>query len=243
MKTKTKRTKFIFRPATLADITELVELEQNVWADNGANALKLKSRIEIFPAGNIIALYEARIVGYLSFEYVGNVVNLAHFSWDSITDNGTIVRSHKPYEKYMYGISLSVHKTMSGQQLGFGLTLQAWISMILNNKKGIFIGSRMPGYRNYKKYHPEIIPEEYIKLKRHGKLRDPELRMYEKDGVCSVKVLPEYFPDPPSENYGVLLYRKNPFYNWPLRGFWAWLIARVPIKFRENIFVAKKEKI
>jgi len=240
---KEERSKFVFRPATLADVPNLVKLEQNVWGESGAKSLQLSSRIKIFPAGNIIALYENRVVGYLSFEYVDNVVNLSHFSWDDITDNGTIVKSHKFQEKYMYGINLSVHKTMSGQQLGFGLTLQAWINMILNNKKGIFIGSRMPGYRAYKRHHPGITAEEYVKLKRNGKLRDPELRMYEKDGVCPVKVLPEYFPDPPSENYGVLLYRKNPFYNWPFRRFWAWLIARVPIKFRENISVAKVEEI
>jgi len=240
---KEKKSKFIFRPAKLSDVSNMLSLEQNVWGENGAKRHQLISRIEIFPAGNILAIYEDIVVGYLSFEYVDNVVNLPHFSWSEITDGGTIVKSHKINEKYMYGINISVHKTMSGQQLGFGLTLQAWINMIKNNKKGIFIGSRMPGYHRYKEKYSDIPPEDYIKLKRHGKLRDPELRMYEKDGVCPVKILPEYFPDPASENYGVLLYRKNPFYNWPFRFFWSWLITRVPIKFRENISVAKPENI
>jgi hypothetical protein len=240
---KKQKSKFTFRPASLIDVPELVELEKNVWGENAASRFQLISRIEIFPEGNILAFYEGKMVGYLSFEYVTNVVTKECFSWDEITDYGTIVKSHQPQEKYMYGISLSVHKTMSGQQLGFGLTLQAWINMILNNKKGIFIGSRMPGFSNYKKRYPEITPEEYIRLKRHGKLRDPELRMYEKDGVCAIKVLPEYFPDPPSENYGVLLYRKNPFYNWPFKKLWARLITCVPIKFRENLSVAKTEEI
>lgn len=240
---KRKKSKFIFRVATPADIPNIVKLEENVWGENGASDFQLTSRLNIFPGGNIIAIYEDRVVGYLSFEYVGNVSSRPPFSWDNITDFGMICKSHKPNTKYMYGINLSVHKSMSGQKLGFGLTLQAWISMILTNKKGIFIGSRMPGYHSYKKSNPDITPEEYIKIKRNGKLRDPELRMYEKDGVCIVKILPDYFPDPPSEDYGVLLYRKNPFYNWPLRKLWAWLIARVPIKFRENIAIGKSEKI
>lgn len=238
-----KKNEFTFRTATLSDIEELVILEKNAWGENGASALKLSSRIKTFPEGNIIAFYQDRMVGYLCFQYVPNVIDWGHFSWDEVTDNGTMANSHCPDAEHMYGISLSVHKAMSGQKLGFGLTLQAWINMILNNKRGIFIGSRIPGFKRYRERHPEITAEEYIKLKRHGKLRDPELRMYEKDGVCAIKVLPNYFPDPASENYGVLLYRKNPFYNWPLRFFWAWLIAHVPIKFRENISVAKKEEI
>lgn len=234
------KSNFSFRPATLADIDGLLALEKNVWKETGANREQLISRINIFPAGNIIALYNNEVVGYLSFEYINNVAKDKEFTWDFITDNGLINKSHKLNEQYMYGINISVHRKMSGQKLGFGLTLQAWINMILNNKKGIFIGSRIPGFSNYKKQYPDISAQAYIELKRGGKLRDPELRMYEKDGVCVIKLLPNYFPDPQSLNYGVLLYRKNPFYNWPFRKFWAWLIKKVPISFRENLSTAKK---
>lgn len=240
---KSKKSKFIFRPAIISDISGLLELEKSAWGENGASRNQLISRIETFSNGNIIAIYDQKIVGYLSFEYVDNVAKLPHFSWDEISDNGFMTKSHRPNGNYMYGVNLSVHKSMSGQQLGFGLTLQAWAEMILTNKLGVFMGSRMPGYRNYKKHNPEITAEEYVKLKRNGKTRDPELRMYEKDGFCIVKVLPNYFPDPQSENYGVLLYRKNPFYNWPFRKLWIWLIARIPIKYRENISIADVQKI
>jgi len=240
---KKKNSKFIFRPAELADIPGLLKLEQNTWGENGANNHQLTSRIKTFPEGNILAIYEGKIVAYLSFEYVDNIINYPLFSWDDITDQGLIEKSHRPNGNYMYGINISVHKSMSGQQLIFRLTLQAWANMILTNKVGIFMGSRMPGYKNYKKYHPDITPEEYVKVKRNGKTRDPELRMYEKDSLCIVKVLPEYFPDPASENYGVLLYGKNPFYNWPFRKLWVWLIAYIPIEYRVKVSTVELEKI
>ena len=67
--------------------------------------------------------------------------------------------------------------------------------------------------------------------------------MYEKDSLRIVKILPEYFPDPASEDYGVLLYGKNPFYNWPFRKLWICLITHIPIRYRKNISVVKIKEI
>ena len=228
--------------ATLDDVPELIELEKTVWGDNGANREKLISRIKTFRRGNIIALYEGRIVGYLAVEYVDNVAEGPGFTWDKITDNGTIVRSHNPKGNYVYGINLSVHSSMNGSNVGMALMLRVWANMIEDNKRGGYTGSRIPGFANYKKYYSETTAEEYIKLLRNGKPRDYELKMYAQDGLLPVKVLPNYFPDPESLNYGVLVYRHNPFYNWPLRFVWAYLIAKAPIYVRSKFGNKKKNK-
>jgi hypothetical protein len=129
---------------------------------------------------------------------------------------------------------------MSGKGLGTTLPMQVWIDMIRNNKRGSFVGSRIPGFAKYKRSHPEIEARDYVELRRKGKFRDAELRLYAQEGLLPIKILPNYFPDPASLDYGVLVYRKNPFFNWPFRKFWAWAISKIiPTFIRGNIAVKK----
>jgi len=231
-----------FRQATLADVKRMVVLEKEVWGESAADEEKIVSRIKIFPAGNIIAERDRKIVGYVSFQYVDDITWVKNFSWSEITDNGRIAKSHKPSGEYIYGVNLSVNHSANGIGLGTALVLQGWVDMILKNKKGSFIGSRIPNFKAYKSAHPEIDVETYINLRRHGQPLDYELRLYGQEGLLPVKVLPNYFPDDDSLDYGVLVYRKNPFYNWPLRKFLAWAIAKIaPTFIRQNIATKKKE--
>ena len=125
--------------------------------------------------------------------------------------------------------------------LGAALVLWGWTDMILNNKKGGFIGSRIPNFKAYKESHPEIDVETYVKLRRHGKPLDYELRLYGHEKFQLVKILPNYFPDTDSLDYGVLVYRKNPFYNWPFRKFLTWIIRKiVPTLIKQNIARQKR---
>ncbi|MEI7452284.1 MAG: hypothetical protein WCK37_03730 [Candidatus Falkowbacteria bacterium] len=234
-----EKLKIIFRQATLDDVDGLVTLEKEVWGVNGANYNQLESRIKIFPQGNIIAVCDQQVVGYISFEYVDNVVDSRDFTWDDITDYGSIIKSHKVNGEYIYGINISVHHLMNGYDLFFILGLEIWINGILNNKKGVFLGSRIPYFARYKKSNPLIDVNDYVDLKRNGKYLDSELRLYERDGLKPVKVLPGYFPDPDSLNYGVLVYRNNPFYNWPLKFFWIYIIRKMP-SIRSTFAVKKK---
>lgn len=230
MATKNKAD-IVIRQATLNDVDQMVALEDSVWGDNGAGAEKLESRIHTFPAGNIIAESAGRVVGYIAFEYVDDVANMPHFTWSQITDDGTIVNSHKPHGEYVYGINLSVHHSMNGYGLGTTLPLQVWANMVRNNKRGSFLGSRIPGFNRYRKSNPAITVENYVSLQRHGKPRDAELSLYAQEGLLPVKILPDYFPDRDSLNYGVLVYRRNPFYNWPFKSMWAWAITSLTPKF------------
>lgn len=218
----------IIRKATISDIDGMVMLEKKIWGGEGADEEKIKARIRTFPSGNLIALYDNNVVGYTSFQYVNDVVNGPAFTWSEITDNGRTEKSHKPNGPFSYGINLSVHPSMNGLKVAEGLILHGLADMIRNNKKGGLIGSRIPGFAKYHKHHPDIKIEEYIALRRHNnKLRDPELAIYEDDGFAPIKILPEYFPDPASLNYGILVYHKNTFYNLPFKRLMAWLIVKV----------------
>ena len=231
--------KITIRLAEISDIDAIITLEKKVWGEEGADKGKITSRIKTFPEGNIIALFNEKIVAYTSFQYVNNINNL-DFSWSEITDNGKIANSHKPSGEYIYGVNLSVDPLIRNRGIGTSLILKGWANMIINNKKGSFLGARIPDYKKYKANHQEILPSDYIKLRRQdGKLYDSELRLYESEGLKVVKLLPNYFPDTDSLDYGVLVYRRNPFYNWPFKKFWAKIISNIAPKFIRSLIATK----
>ncbi len=202
----------IFRSAEISEVSQIVELEKSVWKEQAATSEQIKARIKNFPRGNFVALYENKIVAYCSIEYTEDLKE-KKFSWNEITDKGFTINSHKQSGEYVYGINLSVHHSMNGYKLGNRVIFFGILIVIEDNKKGVFIGSRLPGFAAYKKRYPETRAEEYANLKRNGRRRDYELSMYESEGFNLIKILPNYFYDPASLNYGALVYWGNPYHN------------------------------
>lgn len=208
---------FLFRPAELGEVEKIAELERSVWGKEGASKDQLISRIETFPRGNFVAIKNEEIVAFCSIEYLDDISKLENFTWNDVTDNGYMRKSHKLDGDYVYGVNLSVFHKMSGYRLGNAMILFGLTILITDNKKGVFIGSRAPGFRAYNKRHPEVSIDEYIRIRRNGKLRDYELSIYEKEGFQILKALPGYFPDPDSLDNGVLVYWGNEVYDSPDR--------------------------
>ncbi|MBD3238343.1 MAG: hypothetical protein GF332_01740 [Candidatus Moranbacteria bacterium] len=210
--------KIIISKARLKNIGGIVILEKKAWGQEGADRKKIAARIQAFPEGNIIATYKKEVVGYVSFEYVDEIKKNNSFSWSNITDNGMATKSHKKNGDFIYGINLSILPSKRFLNIGSLLMLEGLKNMIINNKKGAYIGSRIPDYNEYKKKNPKIRVDQYIKLKRKdGKFYDRGLRLYQSQGLQPIKALANYFPDLDSRNYGVLVFKKNIFYNWPFR--------------------------
>jgi hypothetical protein len=175
---------------------------------------------------------------------VGSLENLPDFTWADITSNGTLAESHDPKGDYSYGINLSVHYKANGLNISDALVMYGLAVMVRNNKKGGFIGSRIPGFKSFLKYHSGSSIEDYVNLRRkNGKLRDYELSLYEEAGFKVVKILPNYFPDPASLNFGALVYKKNPFYNWPFSRLWAWVIEKKAISTVKKKLAKKRARI
>ena len=80
----------------------------------------------------------------------------------------------------------------------------------------------MPGYHRHK---ATMTADEYLwKKNKHGKFLDRQVRFYASvPGLKVVRVIPNYFDDPDSDDNGVLLRWRNPFYNWPFHS----ILARV----------------
>jgi ribosomal protein S18 acetylase RimI-like enzyme len=208
----------IFRDATEEDIDEIISLEKEIWGEEGADERKIRSRMEVFPQGNLVAECNRAVVSYLAFQYVNDKRRSGNFTWTQVTDDGTICNSHIKNGNYAYGINLTVGRKAQCLNLGEALLYYGIGGLIRDNIKGSFLGSRMPGFKSYLRKHPKIGADEYIRLKWKGKARDPEIRLYESLGFQVLRVLPNYFPDPESMNFGVLLFLPNDLYMSEERG-------------------------
>jgi len=213
------------RQAKLEDIPEILVVEKEAWGEQRTALRKMfESRIKTFPEGTLIAEVDKKIVGVVVTERVDYDFEKDSYTWYKITDNGFIKKSHKKDGDVLYGVDLSV--SPSFQHLGIGTKLLESIGKLAiryNIKQGM-LGGRIPGYY---KYASKMDVEEYVKAtintEKGVRSLDPEIDFYRKAGLKIVKIIPNYFKDPESLNYGILLLWKNPFY----KKWYRWLAANI----------------
>jgi ribosomal protein S18 acetylase RimI-like enzyme len=206
--------KIKIREAKIEDIPQILDVEIATWGKERAATFEmLESRIKTFPEGTLIAVVDEKIVGVVVVEIINsNLIN--NFStWYEITDNGFIAKTHNPRGDTLYGVTLSVHPLYQNKGIGKELMIAVGKLAIKHNLKGGLLGARIP---HYHKYADRIKVQDYVKISQKDQCNippDPELVFYQKLGLKIVKIIPNYFDDPESLNYGVLVFWKNPFYN------------------------------
>ena len=182
------------------------------------------SRIKTFPKGTLVAEINKKIVGVVVTEIVNYNPRKDSYTWREITDNGFIKKTHKKNGNTIYGVNLSV--APSFQHLGIGTKLLESIAKLAiryNLKQGM-LGGRIPGYYKYAdKMNVEKYVNSTIDTGKSKKSLDPEIDFYKKAGLKIIKIIPNYFKDPESLNYGILLIWKNPFY----KKWYRWLAAQI----------------
>lgn len=201
------------RRAEIEDIPQILEVEKAAWGEkNAANWEMFESRIKTFPEGTLVAVSGDKIVGVVATEIVNYNPEEKTLNWYEITDNGYIKKTHNPKGDSLYGVDLSVHPLYQNKGVGKKLMVAVGKLAIKYNLKRGFLGARIP---NYYKYAQKIKVEDYVKITEEGKEipPDPELMFYRKLGLKIVKIIPNYFSDPESLNYGVLFVWENPYYN------------------------------
>jgi len=215
------------RQTRLSDIPQLLKIDAEIWPDFRANEEMFRSRIETFPEGQFVALVNGRIVGSV-FTQLINYKDWEHrtFTWDEITDFGTIRRTHNPKGDSVYGVGLAVAKKFQDRTVSHLLILCSVQQTIKMNRRRILLGARIPAYRRFS----DTPPEKYIRMVRSksGRLFDPELAIYQEYGGMPVKLLPNYINDPESLNFGVLVEWQNPLCNNPLRKIIAFILKIRP---------------
>lgn len=198
-----------FRRATFADVPQIQRVEIRAWGEETPNAEFVFRRcIELYPQGVILAVMNDTVIGYVvlfprQYDFEKPIA-----TWAEVTDNGKIEGVIDINSKLTYGVNLGVDPEYTNKGVGAQLIWATWKMVILDqNLQGNILGARMPEYHE----HQDIPPEQYIYTRRpDGKLLDAELRFYEQFGYRVMGLLPDYYPDPESCNYGVLIYWENP---------------------------------
>lgn len=191
------------RNATKNDINEVVRLENEIWPlGTRASKDKFISRLEIFSQGFFLAYKNGELIGVSTSEIIEYDSKNPPKSWESITDNGYIRKSHNLQGNALYVVSLSIN----GGETDL-INAQKELAKKLN-LKFLIVGSRVPYY--YKKSELKI--EDYLQLKnKNNEPFDPEIKFCNKCGLKITKIIPNYMQDDKeSRNYGVIMIWENP---------------------------------
>ncbi|KKK99153.1 hypothetical protein LCGC14_2635590, partial [marine sediment metagenome] len=215
------------REASLKDVERIHAIEVEVWGQkNAASINQISSRIDAFPSGNLVAEADNNILGYSSFILTNfdRFANNSEKDWYSITDNG-YVSNHNPHGKDLFGINFTVHP--KAPRSSFRLLILAIAKRGIECKvRRYMLGSRIPSYH---KYCDTMSVEEYVHAKTSsGNYLDPELCLYRKKGLKVIDIVPGFFKDPDSKDYGVIVKQDNPFYRMPYRMFSSF-ITHLPL--------------
>ncbi len=230
------RRKIKIRQARVDDIEAMLLVEEKAWPENlRASREMYESRLGTFPQGTLIAEMEGKIEGVVVVQIINSTSIPDIRSWSEATDDGYIRNSHDPKGNSLYGVNLSVCPRIQSR-VAVALLEAVGKLVIRHNFKQIVFGGRIPSFARYVGRYCEKngisaisdekrdkIAEHYIQAtSRRGNPSDPEITFYQKAGMKMIKLLPNYFDDPESLNYGVLFIGLNPFYGKSFRRFWSW---------------------
>ena len=201
----------------LRDLDELERVEIAAWGkDMCATRAMLQSRLEIYPEGMIGARQGNDLLGYVCVMKVDSEMCDKDFTWMGLTDGGYIRATHDPNGNCLYGVSLSVIPS-APKDIAVKLLKNAEKLAVRRSLKGVLLGCRVP---NYHKHAKRMSIEQYISAtSKTGRMLDPELSLYRQVNGIPVRPIPNYFEDPESLNYGVLIFWENPLYALQKREF------------------------
>ena len=190
--------------ATVDHIEGMVNLEKEVWGEEGASADQLRSRIKKFPEGNPIILLGDEVIACGCFQYCDDLSQKEDITWSSVTGDGNM--SHQEDGACIYGINLTAGNKLAKIFPGSLILEYAVAVLYTEAKEKFFLGSRIPGLAKAlsKKENSGMSVNDYIQSNK-----DPELRFYLSQGFEICMVMADYFPDPKSLNYGVLIELSN----------------------------------
>lgn len=201
----------ITRKANQRDVDSILKIENDAWGLNAATREMVFSRINTFPEGVIVAEKNNNLVGVVFTEIIDWSVykNKDSFTWYEVTDNGLILKTHNRNGDTLYGVGLSVMNAYRGEGIGTELLRSiARLIVSLRLKRGV-LGGRVPYYHKFNHYSID----DYLKaVDQDGNILDPELRLYKRSGLKIIKPVKNYFNDPESLNWGILLSWENPVY-------------------------------
>lgn len=173
------------------DIAAAIDLQQRVYQVIPAfQAEQFESLLQHFPAGQVVAELDGRLVGIaLSLVILWDDYSL-HHTWAGVTNNG-LFDTHDMAGRTLYGAEVCVGPEARGQGVGHALYQARRKLCRAMNLKRIIAGGRLPGYH---KVATQMPPEEYAKRVIWGDFYDPVLRFQLDEGFDYCGILHGYLP-------------------------------------------------
>lgn len=200
------------RQAEPGDIAQLVNLQFEVYPPpefppvNRWGASHLEAHHQIFPAGQLVAVLDGRIVGAATTMMTTKERCEKPHTFAEIT-GGARLLAHDDEGDALYGVDMLVSPFFRGQGVARQLYEARFALQRRLGLEGFYAGARIPGYAAVA---DEMSAEEYVRAVVAGDLEDPTLSRQLHVGFEARGVLPRYMPDPETRSFAVLIRRGLP---------------------------------
>ncbi|VFJ12721.1 GNAT family N-acetyltransferase [Candidatus Nitrosocosmicus franklandus] len=204
----------IVRRTVKKDIPAIVKLQEESFADlakigNIWHPDELRSHLEIFPEGQLVAELDGEIVGSATSLIVDLVPEYANHTWKDITADGMLT-THTYKGDSLYGADISTHPKVRHKGIGHKLYQGRKDVTMKFNLKRMIAGGRL---YNYCDYANEFTPLEYALKVVRCEIHDLVLSFDLINGFRFIKILTNYLEDARSLNYASFIEWKNPHFN------------------------------
>jgi hypothetical protein len=216
------------RHAKLDDVERLADLDLSLFKKAYGKAPPDKadlmemftSRIANNPNWMFVAELDGVVEGFVT-AFRTNVPLENFVSWEHSTADGTLDDKVDPHGKYGYVVNMTIGPTAVKAGAEDMLLANLFANGISAGLEYAYFVSRMPLFRRWlltqnispitsDESNLNDLAQQFSELRRDGKLRDPELKMYESFGFKREQLVPNGFQDEASLNYGVVLKAEIP---------------------------------
>ena len=199
----------VLRAMTEGDLAAAVALQKLAFPppfnqDYHWDAKTLLGHIGLFPEGQLVAEYDARIIGTCSNTVVAEDVWQLHAGWYRTVGGPDLENFHRAGST-LYGLDITVHPDYRRTGVGrsFYDARKKLIGQMRLRRYGT--GCRMPDYRKYESLHPGTTVEQYAEAVVRGRVIDRTLTPLLRYDLKFLGVIRDYMPDYESDDSGALL--------------------------------------
>jgi GNAT superfamily N-acetyltransferase len=185
-------------------------LERTAWPEDvRASEEKLRDRLATFGKGFWGAFIAEHLVGMVSSQIVCHEEGGHPPSWDALTADGWISKTHREDGNCLHFVSVCVHPEFRHRGIA---TLLNRARLALAESLGLrwaLTDTRMPGFSEYLKRSPEATPEGYIEAVLSGRVAEPVIAMYLNLGFRVLGLIPNCMrSDVESSDYGLAMIKE-----------------------------------
>ena len=210
MNKKTKDGKYTIRTATLADVTQMQEVQIVCFPTLAPYELLSKqhfaNHLRVFPEGQLVVTDNDKVIASSSTLRI-NFPKLGH-TFMEVTDNLWITNTHLPDGAWLYQFDIGVLPAYRGLKLSTELyNAQQELVKQLGMKGQVLVGMTI----GYGKYKDRYSIQEYCEKLKNNELTDPTITPQRKAGFQWIQPIFNYLDDPTAGNCSILM-------AWPLEG-------------------------